>query len=116
MAGFATIDLLVPGNASGIWIRDMSAFLAADPEIATATWRTQVRSVADPKILILDLSSSDGSIGLVGTVLTHRAPLAVMRSIEPGSYRWDGLYVTSSGRTMKWAEGDFVVRAGVTLL
>ncbi len=114
MAVLPKIDLAVRNNVDGVWARDVSAILAADPEAATASWRMQVRSVADDHGVVLDIPATHGSIDLVAGVLIHRVPLSVMRTLEAGTYVWDGLYVTVSGRTVPWAAGAFVVEQGVT--
>lgn len=115
MTAFPRIDVLAPTNADGYWVRDVSQVIAADPEAATADWRTQVRSKAGDRIVVLDMSSDDGSLSLVGSVLIHAVPLAAMRRVEPATYAWDGVYTTASGRTVKWFEGDFIAHAGVTV-
>lgn len=114
MAAIPTIDLLVLNTVDGVWARDVSQILAADPEAASAAWRMQVRGRAESRVVILDIPATHGSVELVDGVLIHRVPRTVMRMIESGSYVWDGVYTTTSGRTVAWAGGSYVVEQGVT--
>lgn len=114
MSSVPKIDLATRNNVDGVWVRDVSAILAADPEAATASWRVQVRSAAASSLVVLDVPTTHGAVELVAGALVVTVPLAVMRLLEAGTYAWDGIYTTLAGRTVPWAAGDFVVEQGVT--
>lgn len=114
MSSVPKIDLATRNNVDGVWVRDVSAILAADPEAEAAAWRIQVRSAATSSLVVLDVPETHGAAEMVAGALVVTVPLAVMQTLEAGAYVWDGVYTTLSGRVVSWAAGDFVVEQGVT--
>lgn len=115
MSAFPTIDVTAPNNADGVWVRNISAIIAADPSAATAAFRIQVRASASDASTVLDIPNSHGSISYASGALTVRVPMSVMAArCKATSYVWDGIYTTTDGRTVKWFEGTFTVEQGVT--